>query len=187
MDYIVDLQKHIIDTSLKNGALLVGFTKIRRIEPVIILGFPFSDEWFLKNPIKITKQLGKDYKQSKNVQRKLNKILTKEDFYSQNKSVLSIYGDFRPLAVSANLGEWGRNGLVVNEKYGSNLLFAATFTNAPFDTQNNNNNLKHCNDCKKCISSCPNNAFENNRFHFLRCLPYALKGCSECLKNCSKN
>ncbi|EOC99567.1 hypothetical protein [Caldisalinibacter kiritimatiensis] len=185
-----DLQNYITKKSLNSGALLVGYTKIRRVEPVIILGFPFSDKCFFNYPITLTKQLSKVYKTSKNVQNIIAKTLKKEGYWAEYKTVLSVYGDFRPLAVSAGLGEWGRNGLVVNEKYGSSLLFAAIFTNAPLNTYIQDQTKeapKHCIECNECINSCPANAFENGRFHLYRCLPYSIRGCSECLKNCRQN
>lgn len=43
------------------------------------------------------------------------------------KGVFSVYGDLRPLAVEAGIGVWGENGLVVNDKYGSDFLISAIF------------------------------------------------------------
>lgn len=185
--YQKELQKHITETALNNGALLIGYTKIRKVEPVIIMGFPFSDKWFLKNPVNITLQLGRDYLTSRHTQDLIVDILKGEGFKANYKTVLSVYGDFRPLAVSAGLGEWGRNGLVVNKRYGSSLLFCAVFTNAPLKStynDNKDNNQEHCIQCEECIKACPGNAFENNTFYLQRCLPFVLKGCAECLKTC---
>jgi len=53
-----------------------------------------------------------------------SKILKSEGYTSKHKSIMSIYGDFRPLAISAGLGEWSRNGIIVNSDYGAGLLFA---------------------------------------------------------------
>ncbi|RKD31240.1 4Fe-4S ferredoxin [Thermohalobacter berrensis] len=185
-----DLQRYITKKALNNGALLVGYTKIRRTEPVIIMGFEYSDKWFFNFPITLTKKLGEVYFISKNVQDMIAKELKREGYITNYKTILSIYGDFRPLVVSAGLGEWGRNGLVVNKKYGSGLLYAAIFTNAPFKTENTlilQTSEKHCTECEECIKSCPANAFENNTFHLYRCMPYALKGCAQCLKVCKGN
>ena len=82
-------------------------------------------------PLNIAKIIKKEYGISKHVQEIISKILKSEGYTTQHKSIMSIYGDFRPLAVSAGLGEWGRNGIIVNKDYGAGLLFAATFTNAP--------------------------------------------------------
>lgn len=43
------------------------------------------------------------------------------------KGVFSFYGDLRPLAVKAGFGNWSTNGLISNEKYGTNFLITAVF------------------------------------------------------------
>ena len=182
-----DLSDYITKKALAGGALLVGFTKIRIVEPVIVFAFPFTDKWFLKQPLNIVKMIQKEYSLSKHVQDMTSKILKSEGYTCQHKSIMSIYGDFRPLAVSAGLGEWGRNGIVVNSDYGAGLLFAATFTTAPLEQSSIKENINHCTNCEQCISACPGKAFENNTFHASRCIPNIIKGCSECLKICTKN
>lgn len=185
-DHLTD---YLRKKALAEGALLVGFIKIRKVEPVIIFGFPFTDNWFLKQPIKITKRIHKEYFASKHVQDITAKTLKSEGYTAHYKTIMSIYGDFRPLAVSAGLGEWGRNGIIVNKDHGSGLLFAAIFTNAPLKSSVNtqgNEHQKHCTNCEQCIKACPSKAFENNRFRIYRCVPNALKGCAECLKVCTK-
>ena len=84
--------------------------------------------WFLKQIARTSKELTRDSLISKHVHDEVTDILNKEGYQSNRKSVLSLYGDFRPLAVAAGLGEWGRNGLIVNEKFGAEMLFSAIFT-----------------------------------------------------------
>ena len=43
------------------------------------------------------------------------------------KGVFSFYGDLRPLAVEAGLGEWSDCGIIENAKYGTNFLITAIF------------------------------------------------------------
>lgn len=43
------------------------------------------------------------------------------------KGVFSFYGDLRPLAVEAGFGKWSENGLITNEKYGTDFLITAIF------------------------------------------------------------
>jgi epoxyqueuosine reductase len=180
------LSDYITKKALADGALLVGFTKIRVVEPVIVFGFPFTEKWFLKQPLNIVKMLKKEYSISNHVQDITSKLLKSEGYTTQNKSIMSIYGDFRPLAVSAGLGQWGRNGIIVNDDYGAGLLFAATFTNAPLEQSLIKEKIKHCTNCEECIISCPGKAFENGTFHASRCIPYTIRGCCECLKVCTK-
>lgn len=182
----LELAHYIHQRALKEGALLVGFTKIRKVEPVILLAFPFSDTWFLRQPAKITKQLGATLKISRHVQDIVAGILRSQGYLAKHKSILSVYGDFRPLAVAAGLGEWGRNGIITNSKYGSALLFAATFTNAPLPSFKPQRSApRHCIHCGECIRACPARAFTHLGFSATRCLAYALKGCAECLNVCS--
>ncbi len=187
-----DLMTEITTTAKENGAILVGATKIRKIEPVILFAFPFSEKWFFNHPFTLTKRLAENYRASKHVQDLTAQTLIKEGYRTEYKTILSLFGDFRPLAVAAGLGEWGRNGLVVNKDYGSGLLFSAIFTNAPLEVaepitpQISAAVDTHCTNCGHCIEACPANAFFDGKFHYKRCLPYALRGCGECVKACSE-
>ena len=181
------LSEYLRTISRNEGAVVIGFTKIRKVEPVIILGFPFTDNWFLRHPLRVATFLTKDSFMSKHVQDILAKVLHTEGYTASYKTVWSIFGDFRPLAVAAGLGDWGRHGLVVNQEYGSALLFAAIFTNAPLKTtQPADNKDSHCTACEQCIGACPAKAFGQNGIQLKRCLPYCLKGCAECVKMCTK-
>ncbi len=84
-----DLSDYITKKALAEGALLVGFTKIRIVEPVIVFGFPFTDKWFLKAALNIAKMLKKEYGISKHVQNITSKILKSEGYTSQHKSIMS--------------------------------------------------------------------------------------------------
>lgn len=60
--------------------------------------------------------------------KQIKRLLQKQDIKKVwTKGVFSVYGDFRPLAVKAGFGAWGENGLIVNEKYGSDFLLSAIF------------------------------------------------------------
>ena len=153
----------------------------------MVIGFPFSDKWILNQPFYITKRFGEEVWRSWKLLSKLRGVLRKKGYSAGIKTPLSIYGDFRPLAVAAGLGNWGKNGLVVNPQYGSRLLFASVFTNAPLESsilQPESQLNQTCNNCGKCISACPANAFEGNRFHKARCFPKAIRGCSLCVQIC---
>lgn len=148
----------------------------------------FSNKWAVDHPFYITKRFGDEVWKSWKLLRNIAELLLKEGYSTDLKTPLSIFGDFRPLAVSAGLGNWGKNGLVVNPKYGSKLLFASIFTNAPLESSISQpvpaRVNQTCIDCQQCIDACPAKAFEGNRFHKLRCFPKAIRGCSECLQIC---
>ena len=183
-----DLLDEITTLAKKNGALEIGLTKIRRVEPVIVLAFPFTDDavHHILPPVNL---LGKEYLASKHVQDLIAKTLQREGFRAEYKTMLSVFGDFRPLAVSAGLGDWGRNGLVVNKKYGSGMVFASIFTDAPFEIAESLeparlNVSDHCSACGHCVDACPAKAFQDNTFSMTKCSPRAALGCGECLKVC---
>ena len=183
-----DLQQYLTKISLDYGALVVGYTKIRQVEPVMVIGFPFSNKWMLNHPFYITKRFGEEVWNSWKLLRNVSHVLRKEGYLADIKTPLSVFGDFRPLAVSAGLGSWGKNGLVVNPQYGSKLLFASIFTNAPLEStvsQSSSDEANHaCDNCGQCINACPAKAFEENQFHKVRCFPKAIRGCSECAQVC---
>jgi epoxyqueuosine reductase len=185
---ISDLQPYLTKISLDQGASVVGYTKIRQEEPVMVIGFPFSDKWILNQPFYITKRFGEEVWESWKLLSNITKVLRKEGFSAGIKTPLSVFGDFRPLAVSAGLGNWGKNGLVVHPKYGSRLLFASVFTNAPLESSGSlcepHQLNETCNNCRQCINACPAKAFEGNRFHKARCFTKSIRGCSMCVQVC---
>ena len=184
-----DLTKYIEKQALAAGAILVGTTVIRKVEPVIIFAFPFTDRWFFKQFWHNTKAFSHEYLISRHVQNVVSAILRKEGYRADKKDLLSVYGDFRPLAAAAGFGDWGRNGLIVNRDYGSNMLFSAIFTDAPICAKELRSDVQHvlyCRDCGKCIEACPQKAFQNGYFDFNRCFVKSILGCAECLKACCK-
>jgi reductive dehalogenase len=71
---------------------------------------------------------------------------------SGNDTALSI-----PLAMAAGLGELGRNGLLITEKYGPRVRLCKVFTNLPLSVDNFRSFgvEKFCKTCKKCARKCP--------------------------------
>ncbi len=60
----------------------------------------------------------------------------------------------RIAATSAGLGWIGRNGLLVNARYGPRLSFATVLTDAPLHASNPVKKC-HCGGCSLCVSHCP--------------------------------
>ncbi|MBQ7293675.1 MAG: hypothetical protein IJW79_08040 [Clostridia bacterium] len=66
-------------------------------------------------------------------------------------------------AVCAGLGFLGKNGLAVNEKYGSRVRYVAIVTDTPLDCDPLANSEKSkCTSCDKCIKACPALALDND-------------------------
>lgn len=184
----IQLKKYIDDICIKEGAILTGYTKIRKTTNTLVITYPYPDEIFVKNFWNKSKKLKEEYFKNKEIHEKIISILNNEGYKSTEKTILSIYGDLRPIAKNANIGDYGMNGLIVNKKYGSNMLFSNIYTDAPIVEEDiiNNNLIKSggCIKCKKCIISCPAKAFDGGSFNFFKCLPYSLKGCNECSRYC---
>lgn len=184
-----ELFAEIASTARKNGALMTGLTHIRRVEPVLVFAFPFTDAWFLHHFIPVTSWLGKEYLESKHVQNLTARLLQREGFQAEYKTVMSLFGDFRPLAVAAGLGTWGRNGLVVNKQHGAGMLFSAIFTDAPLEMEVAESVVPevagHCTDCGACVAACPVRAFDGGGLSVTRCSAKVARGCSECLRVCA--
>ena len=107
-------------------------------------------------------------------------------------------------AVRAGLGAIGKNGLVINPKYGSWVAYQTIITNAKIETDAPfTEDL--CGDCEICLKSCPTNAlYEPYKVNPQRCVPYLLTdkntdpelwpkmgdyilGCDICLNACPRN
>ncbi|TCL59738.1 epoxyqueuosine reductase [Hydrogenispora ethanolica] len=166
-----------------NGAVLIGTTPIYCVEKAIVIGTPFHENWHLSYFFSEARRIREEYRIAKPLLNGIRELLTSEGFTVQKKTPLSIYGDFRPLAVAAGLGHYGRNGLVINKDYSSGLIFSAIFTNAPVEFEAEPDIL-NCADCELCVRLCPANALAEGRLNYKKCLPYSLRGCSQCMKAC---
>ncbi len=62
-----------------------------------------------------------------------------------------------PLAVQAGLGQFGRNGLLINPKYGQAVRICKVYTDLPLEVDKpiNFGVTQFCKVCKKCAKYCP--------------------------------
>jgi len=87
--------------------------------------------------------------------------------YADNSPLLERY-----LAYLAGLGFFGKNGMLINEKYGSFVFVGYILTDCemPCDTPLDNS---MCIGCNKCIDACPGNALgEDFSFNENKCVSY---------------
>lgn len=77
---------------------------------------------------------------------------------SGNDTALSI-----PLAIAAGLGELGRMGMLVTEKFGPRVRICKVFTDMPLapDTYRPFGVTEFCRTCKKCAKHCPSKAISS--------------------------
>ena len=108
-------------------------------------------------------------------------------------------------AIRAGLGKYGKNSLIITEKFGSFVMFVTMVTNAPLEYEEFSGNESDCGKCDICIKSCPTGAiytpFKVNRdlcitgwlwgdfipVHLREMQENRLFGCGECVKACPKN
>ena len=71
---------------------------------------------------------------------------------SLNDSSLAI-----PMAIQAGLGEYGKNGLLITEKYGPRVRLGKVFTDMPLahDRPIKFGVKEFCNECNRCVKGCP--------------------------------
>ncbi|MGA2585519.1 MAG: 4Fe-4S double cluster binding domain-containing protein [Candidatus Aminicenantales bacterium] len=111
----------------------------------------------------------------------------------------------KPAAVRAGLGGYGKNGVVVTERFGSCVMFATIVTNAPLDAEEFPMHEADCGACDLCLRSCPTDAitgpFKVNRklcitdWLWGAFVPAGLRkkqgdrlfGCGDCVRICPKN
>lgn len=183
MDEGRQLRQAVEDVVNRAGALDVGYAMIRQAIPTVVMAFPYSAVWLPRRPLALTRKLGEVALASNQALSRAVALLQSAGYAAHGKGVLSVYGDFRPLAAAAGLGGWGRNGLIVHPRYGSGLLFTALFTNAPL-TWEERPRQGGCRACGECVSACPAGALDKERLHLLRCLGHSLQGCGECMEAC---
>ena len=112
----------------KNAVILKGNIKISGDVNCLLFAHYCDSTLFYKRFFKISKDILKVNKISRKNLKEI-KILLKSHGYKKvwSKGVFSIYGDLRPLAVKAGFGDWDTDGIIENEKYGSNFLISAVF------------------------------------------------------------
>lgn len=123
-----DLIIKAYEISEKNNAILKGNIKICGNVKCILFAHYCKSTLFYKDFFKVSSAIFKvNHIANKNLREIKNLIKLAGHHKVWTKGVFSFYGDLRPLAVEAGFGEWSENGLVSNEKYGTNFLISAIF------------------------------------------------------------
>jgi len=73
----------------------------------------------------------------------------------------------REVARLAGHGWYGKNNLLVNERYGSQVRYATILTDMPLETDSENKGS--CGTCGACIGVCPAKAIGENSFNLEAC------------------
>lgn len=121
-------EKAIFNIASHNQVVLHGHIQIKGDTHCILFAHYCADTLFYKDFLHVTKAtLAVNRAANRNL-KQIKRLVQIQGFKKVwTRGVFSVYGDFRPLAVKAGFGAWGRNGLIVNDKYGSNFLISAIF------------------------------------------------------------
>lgn len=81
----------------------------------------------------------------------------------QGKLIAKLYHLFshKTAATCSGLGWIGKNGLIINKRYGSKLSWATVLTNAPLEPDGPVSESQ-CGDCDLCVRHCPSGAVTGN-------------------------
>lgn len=124
----INLINKAYEISDKYNVILKGNIKINDSVNCILFGHYCKSTLFYKDFFNVSSDI---FKVNKIANKNLKEIKKLIKVYGYNKiwtkGIFSIYGDLRPLAVEAGFGKWSENGLVKNEKYGTDFLITAIF------------------------------------------------------------
>lgn len=92
--------------------------------------------------------------------------------------------DIKRLAVSASLGSFGKNGLVVTPQFGPRARFSVVLSDAPIEPDEKRE-FDFCEGCNKCIEVCPCGAISESAFNASACEEYnKYERCHLCAEVC---
>lgn len=122
------------------------------------------------------------------------------EYFADNSPIPEVFA-----AVKSGLGMKGRNGLFINEKYGSWVFIGEILTDLFIPCEEKEINF--CIDCGKCLDACPTGVLKDEAFDKEKCLSHITQkkgeipeeykemmkrlncawGCDECQKACPYN
>jgi epoxyqueuosine reductase len=124
------------------------------------------------------------------VKLKLKKIVdfinqeTDFKYKSKNKSCYVSLTE-KPIAQRAGIGWYGKNGIIITERFGSWVVLGEIITELELDTDESLQ--RDCGDCTICIDSCPTKAIMKVPLVFREKWGDRLYGCTTCQEVCPQN
>lgn len=120
--------------------------------------------------------------------------------FEDNSPIPEVYA-----ALKSGLGMKGRNGLLINEKYGSWVFIGEIVTDLEIPCEEKE--IKKCPDCGRCLDACPTGVLKMEKFDPDKCLSHITQkkgeipeeyqalmkkfncawGCDECQTSCPYN
>lgn len=121
------LMTKIKEISDAHKVIMRGYVQLSGGVHAILFGHYCKNTLFYKDLYRVTRDVLRVNQVAKRNLRQVKKLLKKQGYRKiWTKGVFSVYGDLRPLAVAAGLGQW-QNGIISNEKYGTDFLISGIF------------------------------------------------------------
>jgi len=139
---------------------------------VLALGYNLHSADFKKEEMSISPY----YYFSNIYYQKMNMVLEelKEIGYKINK-IDQVH--LKTLANLSGIGYYGKNSIIHNDEFGSQMFLYAFTTDESLEWDEINYKLSDCGDCTICVESCPNKALEDYKLIREKCIRnYTLEG-----------
>ena len=144
---------------------------------IIAIGIPYAEGYkkSFKNDIGLlsVSSYGLDYhKKLKGILKELGEEIKKYVNFEYEICVDTSPLIDREICIRAGIGSYGKNSLLINEKFGSFINLGYLLTDLEMECDNSlNKNI--CGSCDACIKNCPNNAIlEEGVINSRRCVSY---------------
>lgn len=125
---ILNLENGCHKIGKKNGTIMEGSIELCNGTKCLIFAHYCDSTLFYKDFFRVSKNIFSVNRLIKRNLKEVKQEVKRCGFKNVwTKGIFSFYGDLRPLAVKAGFGQWGKNGIIENEKYGSNFLISAVF------------------------------------------------------------
>lgn len=120
--------QRILGVSQQHGMVLSSYIALKSGVHCMLFASYCLAEWGIKDFLPVSKQIWRVHKETSRFLRR-SKAFLKNEGYAKvwSRGVFSFYGDLRPLAQAVGWGEYGDDGLIINEVWESNFLITAIF------------------------------------------------------------
>ncbi len=150
----------------------------QKCKSIIAIGVPYAEGF--KKPDANDKGLLSVSSYGEDYHKKLGALLKKlaEEIKKDINFEYEICVDTSPLidreiCKNAGLGSYGKNTLLINDKFGSFINLGYLLTDLEIECDNRTNNINICGDCNICVKSCPNGAIlRKGGINAKRCISY---------------
>lgn len=149
-----------------------------KCKSIIAIGVPYAIGYKIPNSkdmgLLSVSSYGEDYhKKLNNLFKKLAEELQKHYDFDYKICVDTSPLLDREICKNAGIGSYGKNTLLINERFGSFINIGYLLTDLEIECDNRQNDIDICGGCDICVKSCPNKAiFKEGGINARRCVSY---------------